>query len=261
MLSPSFSSFVLAVQWTILQLDISESLNQALTAIVSFIPRLIGALIILAVGWFVGAAAGRAVRALVDRSEVDRAVLQTPLGRILGGTERAVAKAFGTITKWFIFAIAILAATDVLAIALLSEWVSRALTYLPAFIAGLLIIVLGFIIADFVGDAITRTQAATETAYTQWFATATRFFLYFTVIVIGLDTMGVDVQILFVFARALAWGLAAAIAIGIGLALGWGGHNYVEENIDHWASRTSSATPTPSQTTGHDSDTTGGDDD
>ena len=255
MLTPSFTSFILAVQWTILQLDVGESFNEALTAVLTFLPRLIGALIILAIGWFIGAAAGRAVQALVDRSEVDRAVLQTPLGRILGGTERAVSKAFGTITKWFVYAIAILAATDVLAIALLSEFVSTALTYLPAFIAGLLIIVLGFIIADFVGDAITRTRAATETAYTQWFATGTRLFLYFMVIVIGLDTMGIDVEILFVFARALAWGLAAAIAIGAGLALGWGGHNYVEENIDRWANRTSSATPTPR------SDAASGDDD
>lgn len=259
--TPSITSFIMTVQWTILQLDVTDSLNEALTAVVSFIPRLIGAIIILVIGWFVGAAIGRAVTELIDRSEVDRAVLDTPLGRILGGTERAVATAFGTVTKWFIWAIAILAATDVLAIALLSEFVSTALTYLPAFIAGLLIIVLGFIIADFIGDAITRTRAATETVYTSWFATGTRFFLYFTAIVIGLDTMGIDVAILFVFARALAWGLAAAIAIGIGVALGWGGHNYVEENIDRWARRTSSATPSPRSSTTRDTDTTGTDDD
>jgi uncharacterized membrane protein len=90
-----------------------------------------------------------------------------------------------------------------------------------------------------------RTRAATQTAYTAWFAAGTRMFLYFTAIVIGLDTMGVNVGILFVFAEAVAWGLAAAIAIGFGIAVGWGGHTYVQENIDRWMGRASAGTPSP----------------
>ncbi|MEA5389155.1 hypothetical protein VB779_20510 [Haloarculaceae archaeon H-GB11] len=135
-----------------------------------------------------------------------------------------------------------------LAISLLSEWISTAVSYLPAFIAGLLVVVLGFVVADFIGDAIMRTRAATQTEYTSWFAKGTRMFLYFTAIVIGLDTMGVDVGILFVFANALAWGLAAAVAIGVGIAVGWGGHTYVQENIDGWMGRASTEAPTPSPT-------------
>jgi len=70
-------------------------------------------------------------------------------------------------------------------------------------------------------------------------------FLYFTAVVIGLDTMGIDVQILYVFANAIAWGLAAALALGAGIAIGWGAHNYVAENIDRWMGDARSATPSP----------------
>ena len=251
------STPIAAVQWTILQLGVPEYLEQTIASIVAFLPRLIGAVIILLIGWVVGRIVGRLVRELTDRVELDRAVLSTPLGRILGGTEQAVSKAFGTISKWFVYAIAILAAADVLAISLLSEWVSTAVTYIPAFIAGLLIIVLGFVVADFIGDAITNTRAATETPYTSWFATGTRMFLYFMAIVIGLDTMGVDVAILYLFARALAWGLAAAIALGVGIALGWGGRDYVAENIDKWARRSSEATPSPEGSSGTGSSSSG----
>jgi len=172
-------------------------------------------------------------------------VLDTPLGRIMGGSRQAVTHTFGTVAKWFVYAIAILAAANVLAIDTLSEWVATAVSYLPAFVAGLAVIVLGFVVADFIGDAIMRTRAATETAYTQWFAAGTRMFLYFTAVVIGLDTMGVDVGILYVFANAIAWGLAAAVAIGVGIAFGWGGHDYVRENIDRWTGRVSRGTPSP----------------
>ena len=50
-------------------------------------------------------------------------------------------------------------------------------------------------------------------------------------IVVGLDTMQIDVEILYIF--------ASAIAGGLGLALGLGGRDYVSENIDDWAGKAS----------------------
>ncbi|WP_207588679.1 mechanosensitive ion channel family protein [Halomontanus rarus] len=228
------------------QVQVPEWLQDPVAELVTFLPRLIGALVILFVGWIIGRLVARVVRRIADGVELDRMVLETPLGRILGGTERAVSSAFGSLGKWFVYAIAILAAANALAIPMLSEWISTAVSYLPAFIAGLLVITLGFVVADFIGDMIERTRAATQTAYASWFATGARMFLYFTALVIGLDTMGIDVGILYVFARALAWGLAAAVAIGAGVAFGWGGKDYVSNNIDSWMSRSSSVTPSES---------------
>ncbi|MFP9190526.1 mechanosensitive ion channel family protein [Natronosalvus vescus] len=223
--------------------QVPDWLQDPIAELAVFLPRLIGALVILAIGWFVGRLAGRVVMRIADGIELDRMVLETPLGRILGGTEQAVSRTFGKLAKWFVYGLAILAAANALAIALLSEWISTAVSYLPAFIAGLLVIVLGFVVADFVGDMIERTRAATRTAYSRWIADGARVFLYFTALVIGLSTMGIDVTILYVFARALAWGLAAAVAIGVGVALGWGGKDYVADNIDRWMGRTNAVTP------------------
>ncbi|WP_222919160.1 hypothetical protein [Natrinema sp. SYSU A 869] len=232
------------------QAQVPDWLQDPVAELITFLPRLIGALVILAIGWVLGRVAAGVVRRLADGVELDRMVLETPLGRILGGTERAVSNAFGTLAKWFVYGLAILAAANALAIPTLSQWISAAVSYLPAFIAGLLVITFGFVVADFIGDAIERTRAATETAYTSWFATGARMFLYFTAIVIGLDTMGIDVGILYVFARALAWGLGAAIAIGAGVAFGWGGKDYVAENIDSWMNRTSNVAPSEGESAG-----------
>jgi small-conductance mechanosensitive channel len=229
----------------VLQTGIPEFLEQTIAEIIAFLPRLVGALVILLVGWIIGVAVAKVVQTLTDRIELDEKVVSTPLGRMLGGSERAVSHTFGVLAKWFVYALAILAAANVLAISVLSEWVQTAVSYLPAFIAGLAVIVIGFVIADFIGDAIMRTRAATQTGYTNWFAAGTRMFLYFTAIVIGLDTMGIDVSILYVFANAIAWGIAAALALGAGIAIGWGGHYYVADNIDKWFGRASRATPSP----------------
>lgn len=222
------------------QVQIPSYLQDPIAEMVTFVPRLIGALLILLIGWIVGRVVAGVVMRLTDSIELDRMVLETPLGRMLGGTESAVSHAFGTLAKWFVYAIAILAASNVLAIPALSEWIATAVTYLPLLIAGIGVIVVGFVVADFIGDVIERTQAATDSGFTKVFASGVRIFLYFTAIVIGLDTMGIDVGILYVFARALAWGLAAAVAIGVGVSFGLGGRDYVSENIGDWMGRTPS---------------------
>ena len=250
----------MALEYMVMQAAVPDWLQEAVAGIVAFLPRLVGALVVLLVGWIVGRVVAGVVRRLADAVEIDRMVLGTPIGRMLGGTERAVSDTFGTLAAWFVYAVAIVAAADALAIPVLSQWVATAVAYLPAFVAGLLVIVLGFVVADFIGDAIMRTQAATESSYTSMFATGVKFFLYFMAITIGLQTMGIAVGILYVFARAAAWGLAAAIAIGVGIALGWGGHTYVAENIGRWMGQVQQAAPEPRSETDTGTGPTPGDD-
>lgn len=240
-LSPSSSTV------PVLQLGIPGFLEDTIASIVAFLPRLLGAIVILLIGWVVGVVVAKLVKKVADGADLDRFVRDTPLGRTLSGSqsENPVAKLLATIGKWFVIALSVLAAADVLAIPILSQWIQTAVAYLPAFVAGLLVIIFGFVVADFIGDMIQRTRAATQTAYTSWFAAGTRVFLYFTAIIIGLDTMGVDVGILYIFANAIAWGLAAALAIGVGIAIGWGGHTYVQENIGRWMGKASSSAPKP----------------
>lgn len=237
---------LLVQETAVLQLrSVPGFLQDVIAQILAFLPRLVAAVVILLIGWIVGRLLGRVVRRVTDAAGVDEQARGTPLGRIAGDSTDPVSSFLGTITAWFVYALALLAAADALAIPLLSRWLTTAVSYLPALVGGLLVIVLGFIIADFIGDAIERTRAATHTAYTKWFATGTRLFLYFTAVVIGLSTMGIDVSILFIFARALAYGLAAALAIGGGVALGWGGKDFVAQNIDRWAGQAKRQSPEP----------------
>jgi len=213
---------------------VPDYLQEALAGAINFLPQLLGAVVILLIGWVIGRLIGGGVRRVADRTEVDRLVMKTPLGGALGGTESAVSRSIGRVGAYFVYALAILAAADALAVELLSEWIAVAVSYLPAFVAGTLVIVLGFVLADFLADIVAHTKAVTETSYTDIFADGMRVFLYFIAIVIGLGTMGVDVQILNTFAQAAAWGLAAGVALAVGIGFGLGGRDYVAANIGDW---------------------------
>lgn len=214
-----------------------EQIREIIASFLSALPDLIGAATILIIGWITGRAVGSFVRRAVDRSSLDDKISTTPIAKLMGDSEKAISKASGKVTKWFIYLAAILAATNILSIPLLSQWISVVLTYIPVLVAGLLTILIGFIIADFIGDFISRTEAFTQTQLTEWLADGVRIFLYFTVTVIGLDTMGLDVTLLYIFARALAWGLAAGIGLAIAIGFGWGSKDYIAENIGEWRKR------------------------
>lgn len=218
----------------VLQVGVTDSIEEAIAAVINFLPELLGALIILLLGWAIGRVVGGVIQRLVDRSQLDRLVMETPLGGALGGTEAAISWSLGRVGAYFVYALAILAAADALAIDLLSEWVAAAVSYLPAFIAGALIIVAGFVLADFLADVVSNTEMVTNTRYTDAFADGLRIFLYFVVVVMGLGTMGVDTAILNTFAQATAWGLAAGVALAIGIGFGLGSRDYVAANINEW---------------------------
>lgn len=223
---------------SIQQENAGETLSQAWTttidAFVLALPEIIGALLVLFFGWLIGRTIGGYVRYLVDKVELDRHIRATSIGNMMGGSERGISKASGKLTKWFIYAVAILAAASLLDIAILSRWISQLLLYLPSFIGGLLVILIGIIVADMIGDIIQRTEATTHTRYTKWFANGVKIFLYFVAITIGLGTMGLDVTLLHIFARAAAWGLAIGIALAIGIGFGWGIKDHISENLEEW---------------------------
>jgi hypothetical protein len=213
---------------------VPEYLQEAVAGVINFLPQLAGAVVILLIGWVVGRLLAGGVRRITDRTEIDRLVMKTPLGGALGGTEKAISRSIGRVAAYFVYALAILAAADALAVELLSEWIAAAVSYLPAFVAGAFIIVLGFVLADFLADVVAHTQTITESGYTDVFADGMRVFLYFVTVVIGLSTMGVDVRILNTFAQAAAWGLAAGVALAVGIGFGLGGRDYVAANIGDW---------------------------
>lgn len=223
-------------QQIVLQAPIPSYFTEALTAFVNFLPQLVGAIIILLIGWVIGRVVGGVIRRVVDRSTVDRRVAATPLGDALGGTEKAISRSLGRVGSYFVYALALLAAADALAIELLSEWIAAAVSYIPAFIAGILVIVIGFILADFVADVVAGTDAMTNVSYTGAVANGLRVFGYFLAVVVGLGTIGIDVQILYLFSAAIAGGLALGVALAVGLAVGLGGRDYVADNVGTWVS-------------------------
>lgn len=209
-------------------------LNSLATNIADMLPRIAGAVVALILGWIAGRALGKAISKLLDKAGVDDALRKTLLGRTLERSGVTCVGFFDLVVRWFVYLVAIFAAVDILQTTVLSEYMSMVVSYLPSFIAGIAIFIVGFIVIDYVADFIKQLGEEAEIAYSKIFADGLRLFLYGVVTILALSQMKIDVSILYVFANALAWGIAIGVGVGLGIAFGWGFKDTVAENSKKW---------------------------
>ncbi len=96
--------------------SIVNSLSNALNLIVTFVPKLIGFLIILLVGWILATVLSKAVTLVLRKVGFDRLSNRIGLTRFeqLAGLHVDPAGILGTIVFWFIFLIFLVPAADAL---------------------------------------------------------------------------------------------------------------------------------------------------
>jgi small-conductance mechanosensitive channel len=209
-------------------------LNSLAANIADMLPRIAGAVVALIIGWIAGRALGKAISKLLDKAGIDDALRKTLLGRTLERSGITCVDFFDLVVRWFVYLVAIFAAVDLLQITVLSEYMSMVVSYLPSFIAGIAIFIVGFIVIDYVADFIKQLSEEAKIAYSKIFADGLRLFLYGVVTILALSQMKIDVGILYVFANALAWGIAIGVGVGLGIAFGWGFKDAVAENSKKW---------------------------
>lgn len=215
------------IRWLIpLELPFPSFPSEVARAILLYAPRLLFALVIILVGWFVSRLVGRAVRSLVEGLGWETVFRKASVGRAILKSGYTPSSFFSTLSKWVLYLVTVLVATESLSIPALSSYVQSFLGYLPRFVGGILILIVGFIFADWATDLFRKGSAFASVETPGPIADLLKLFLYFIVLTIALAQMRVDVTILYIFGQALAWGTA----IALGIAFGW----YLKDKIAPW---------------------------
>jgi hypothetical protein len=193
-----------------------------------------GAVIVLIIGWVVGRLLGSGLSKVIDKLGVDDTLGRTMVGKALEKSGMTCVRFFDLFIGWFIYLIAILAAVDILEITVLRFYINAAVQYLPSFIAGFFILIVGIITADFMGDAIEAICREMKVEFTFLLTNLLKLMLYSIVVIIALTTMRIDISIIYLFTEPLAWGITIGVSIGLGIAFGWGLKDTVARNADRW---------------------------
>ncbi|MBN1456078.1 MAG: hypothetical protein JW945_07495, partial [Methanomicrobia archaeon] len=196
-----------------------------------WIPAIIAALIILLIGWFAGKLAGKIIGTIIDKIGLGAALDKTMFGDVVKSSGMTTAKFFDILVRWFIYIIFIMAAINVLGIALLIDFMNKLVLYIPHLIAGLLLLIVGLILVDFLMDWIGSQLKTREVASGDLIATILRALFSLLIITLALDQMLIDTSIIYTFLVPLAWGLGIGLAVALGIAVGWGSKDIVADYL------------------------------
>ncbi|WP_049921970.1 mechanosensitive ion channel family protein [Halopiger djelfimassiliensis] len=220
---------------------VGRAMERNFVEFIDFVPTLITAAVIVYLGFFLGGKIQPKVSRAGRRVELDEKVRKTPFEAFFSDGEESVSNTFAVLVKYYVGLVGILAAIEWIVIQtgrtspwLLSSWAHDVLGYVPPIAMGLVALFVGFYVATYAAEQVRESPAAKQTGFAPLLAGATKTLLYFVVLVVGLDTMGFQVGVLHTFAAAFAYGVGLAAALAIGIAFGWGGKEYVAENIDDW---------------------------
>ena len=201
---------------------ITNSLNQFGTTIAAALPRVVAALILLGIGYLVGKIAGWVVSRVIKTLNLDKHWSRSGIGQATINTGWSMSRIFGTATKWFIYLFFIGAAVNVLQFPQISQAINNVWLWIPNVVAFLLVLVIGSLLADFVGSWIQRELPRRGIIAGKTIGLAITGILYAIVLTVAVTQLGIGQQILNSVITALIWGLAAAIAIGFGVGLAYG---------------------------------------
>jgi len=193
---------------------IFQPLQDAIGLFLSYIPQLIGALIILIVGYIVAkvlqAVVGRVLQGIGFDRWMERGGIKQFFDR--AETNQTPASILGALVFWFVFIVAITMAADALGIPQVSVILAQLIAYIPNIIAAILILILAALLANFISGIVRGATGSNV------LASIAQYAIIVYAVFAALTQLGVAVQLtantFLIVLGAVA--LAAALAFGIG---------------------------------------------
>ena len=209
---------------------ILTSLSTALTLIFDFIPKLIGFIVILLVGWLLAKALGKAVTFLLRKVGFDnfsnRIGLSTFEQRM--GIRLDPADFLGQIVYWFILLVFLVPALETLGLTSITGILNVLIAYIPSVIVAILILFFGTLLATVVADIVRGATATAKIGNPNVFAEISRWAIILFATLMALTQLQIATALVIELFGAIVFGSALAF----GLAFGLGGRDTAQRLLE-----------------------------
>ena len=204
---------------------IGDSLQQGFDNFFGFLPRLIGFLVILIVGYLIARVVKAAVGKLLEKVGLDRTLHESQAGEYVEKVSPGASpsRLIGSIAFWFIFIFVLSAAIGQLGIPAVTTFMNDVLAYLPNVIVAVLIFVVAAAVSGAVAGLVAKTMGDTPTG--KIVAAVVPTLIMGIAVFMILTQLKIAPQIVLITYAALI----GAIALGLALAFGLGGREVARD--------------------------------
>lgn len=213
------------------QSTILDSLQGLFYKIMSYLPNLIAAILVLLVGWMIAIFLSKVVHKLLVAVKIDTLANRLGMDHLSRRTGRhlTISGLGEWLVKWFILIAVFVAASDILGLSQVSLFLyGKVFPFFGNVIVAVAILLIGTVAAHFLGDLVKGTMAAGELKGGDALAAVTRWSIMVMAVLTALSQLGVDTT----FIKELFVAIVAMFAIAGGIAFGLGGRDHAKKVLD-----------------------------
>ncbi len=188
-----------------------------ITRIILYIPLIISAIVVLIIGLLIVDFLTDIIRKVLIATGVDEKFMKTSVGETLKATNTSISGILSGVIKLFGYLIFILAATEILQLTRLAQFLNSVLNYLPNLFVGILILIIGFLSIDFIADYLQKMMVGMKVEGSDVIIPILRGFMFLVVLLLAMDSMLIKTTIFYTFLGPLAWGFAVVVAFKWGI--------------------------------------------
>ncbi|MBA3550691.1 hypothetical protein H0W32_00600 [Patescibacteria group bacterium] len=193
------------------------SLKTAWFEVLQYLPTIIGAILILFIGWIIAIVLGSLVQNAVKLIGLDETIERTGINQKLRvtGQYKLLSGMLGKLTKWFIILITLIAIANTFNLPQVTQFLNAVALYIPRVIVAVIILVIGMLLSDFVARILSTGINASKLPVRH--RTTIISVARYAIIVFSIMAALVQLNIVPALIEILFAGLVLALALAFGL--------------------------------------------
>jgi small-conductance mechanosensitive channel len=197
-----------------------NTFNSLITQLISFVPKLIGAAVILLIGYLVAKITAFVVKNVLDKIGLDKVGEKlNEIGIVKQlKTEIKLSKIVAKVLYYFILLIFVMAATDTLGVAAITSIVAMLVNFIPRLIAAAIMLQVGVLFADAIKKGVVSLCKSFNVPSAKLIGNIVFFFFLIITIISALGQAGINTTLLESSFNLMIGGVIMAFAVGYGFA-------------------------------------------
>ena len=197
---------------------IMEPVQSLLTQLLTFLPKLLAAILILLVGWWLAKALEALIVRVLKTIAIDKLADQIQLSNVLakGSIRRKVSELLGAIVYWLIMLAVVMVTFNALELTVAAQLFQRVVEFLPNVIAAVFILIVGVFAAAFLATTVRTAASNSGILQAHLLGQAVQTVVVIFAVVAALQQLNIQFvgEVFLIILAGLS--LGAALAFGLG---------------------------------------------
>jgi hypothetical protein len=208
----------------------ADSFNKFLKKVITFLPNLFAMITILIIGLVVAWLVKKFLLHFLKAIKFDKMSEQWGITNVLarGGMAYSPAHLVSRFFYWLIVLVTLILGINTLEVAAMQNIVAQFFNYLPHLFAAIVILVIGYLIAVFLGQATLIAAVNANVEVARPLSHAVRWFVIILSLTMALSHLGIAEKVI-ITAFTLTFG---GIVLALSIAFGWGGRELAKEFLE-----------------------------